>query len=206
VKRLAFVAFFLGLSGSTAAQATTVFVTSIAAGRVEIVVNGSTMRKLRAGETSPEGVRAIEVGRDSALLEIDGRRWQMQLGASTTSSTVVQADDRGHFIVAAHINGVPVRVIVDTGATSIALNMNDAARMGINFAAAQRGIVRTAGGPRGVLNVRLATVQVGDILLRDVEASVSEANELPITLLGMSFLNQVEMQRTGRTLTLTRRH
>jgi aspartyl protease family protein len=119
---------------------------------------------------------------------------------------VVQADERGHFVVAAYINGVPVRAIVDTGATSVALNMNDAARMGINFAVAQRGIVRTAGGPRSVLNVSLATVQVGDILLRNVEASVSEANELPITLLGMSFLNQVEMQRTGRTLTLTRRH
>ena len=43
-------------------------------------------------------------------------------------------------------------------------------------------------------------------VLRDVEATVSIANELPIVLLGMSFLNQVEMQRAGRTLTLTRRH
>ena len=194
------------MSGSPAAEATTVFVTSIAIDRIEIVVNGSTIRKLRSGETSPEGVRAIEIGRDSALLEIDGRRWQMKLGTSTASSVLVQADERGHFVVAAHINGVPVRAIVDTGATSIALNMSDAARMGINFGAAQRGIVRTAGGQRSVLNVRLASVQVGDIVLRDVAASVSEANELPITLLGMSFLNQVEMQRTGNTLTLTRRH
>jgi aspartyl protease family protein len=181
-------------------------VTSIAAGRVEVVVNGSVIRKLRSGEVSPEGVKAVEVGRDSALLEIDGRRWQMMIGASTSSSIVVHADERGHFTVNALINGVPVRAIVDTGATTIALNMNDAARMGINFGAAQRGIVRTAGGPRSVLNVRLASVQVGDIVLRDVAASISEANELPITLLGMSFLNHVEMQRVGRTLSLTRRH
>jgi predicted aspartyl protease len=39
-----------------------------------------------------------------------------------------------------------------------------------------------------------------------VEATVSEADELPIALLGMSFLSQLEMQRSGRTLTLTRRH
>ena len=49
-------------------------------------------------------------------------------------------------------------------------------------------------------------VQLGDIVLRDVDATVSLGNELPIVLLGMSFLNQVEMQRAGRTLTLTRRH
>jgi predicted aspartyl protease len=54
--------------------------------------------------------------------------------------------------------------------------------------------------------VRLASVRVGELLLRHVEATISAENELPMTLLGMSFLNQVEMQRSGRTLTLIRRH
>jgi aspartyl protease family protein len=205
VKRLLAALFIASMLPATC-EATTVFVTSIAGGRVEIVVNGSAIRRLRTGESSPEGVRVIEIRRDSALLEVDGRRWQMQLGASTSSSVVLQADARGHFMVSVLINGVATRAIVDTGASSVALNMSEAARMGINLGLAQRGIVRTAGGPRSVLQVRLATVQVGDILLRDVEATLSEANELPIALLGMSFLNQVEMQRAGRTLTLTRRH
>jgi clan AA aspartic protease (TIGR02281 family) len=62
----------------------------------------------------------------------------------------------------------------------------------------------TAGGAREALLVRLARVQIGDILVHDVEAAVKETNELPITLLGMSFLRYVEMHRSGASLTLTR--
>ena len=96
--------------------------------------------------------------------------------------------------------------LVDTGASTVALNMADAQRAGVNFAGARRVVVQTAGGPRPALLVRLASVSIGDVLVRDVEATVSEHNELPIVLLGMSFLNQVEMQRSGLSLTLTRRH
>ena len=64
---------------------------------------------------------------------------------------------------------------------------------------------REPGGREG-LQVRLASVQVGDLVLYNVEATLSERHELPITLLGMSFLGQVEMQCGGTTLTLTRRH
>jgi clan AA aspartic protease (TIGR02281 family) len=63
--------------------------------------------------------------------------------------------------------------------------------------------VLTAGGPRPG---RLASVQVGDLVVHNVEALVSERNELPMTLLGMSFLNHLEVQRRGRSLTLARRH
>jgi len=70
---------------------------------------------------------------------------------------------------------------------------------------ARRCSSSTAGGPRPALVVRLASVRVGEVLVSDVEATVSEADELPIALLGMTFLNELEMQRSGRTLTLTRR-
>lgn len=174
--------------------------------RVEMLINNSVVRSLRAGEASPEGVKVIEISGGSALVEIDGRRWQMRIGSSTAASVILQADERGHFLVNAAINGAPVRVLVDTGATAVAMNLSDAQRAGVSFAGARRVAVQTAGGLRQALLVRLASVQIGDLLVRDVEATVSERNELPITLLGMSFLNQVEMQRSGRTLTLTRRH
>ena len=66
--------------------------------------------------------------------------------------------------------------------------------------------MQTAAGPRRALRARLANVQLGDILLQNVEATISESNDLPIVLLGMSFLNQLDMQRSGRTLILTRRY
>jgi aspartyl protease family protein len=199
-------AAWLLAAASLPALATNVMVMSLTGSRVELLIDQRAVRTLRAGESSPEGVRLIEIRDGAALLEFDGKRWQMRLGASTAPSVVLQADGRGHFIVNAQVNGAPLRALVDTGATSVAINMSDARRAGVNFAEARRVWVQTAGGPRQALAVRLASVRVGDVLVPDVEASVSEANELPIALLGMSFLNQLEMQRSGQTLTLTRRH
>jgi aspartyl protease family protein len=204
MKRL--LAALLALAASASAHATTVMVMSIGPNRVDLLVNGSAVRVLRPGETSPEGVRLVGIGPQGALVEIDGRRWQMALGSSTASSVVLQADARGHFLANAMINGVSMPVLVDTGASAVALNLRDAQRLGVNLAGAQQVTVSTAGGLRKALRARLAVVQLGDIVLRDVEASVSIGNELSIVLLGMSFLNQVELQRSGSTLTLTRRH
>ncbi len=188
------------------AFATTVMVMSLTGSRVELLIDNRAVRSLRIGEVSPEGVKLVEIRDGAALLEFDGRRWQMPLGSSTAASVMLQADERGHFIVEALVNGVPLRAIVDTGASTVAINMSDARRAGVDFAGTRRVMVQTAGGPRQALLVRLANVRIGDILVHDVEATVSEADELPVALLGMSFLNQLEMQRSGRTLTLTRRH
>jgi len=105
-----------------------------------------------------------------------------------------------------YVNGAPVRALVDTGATSVTINLADARRLGVDLANAQPIVLQTTGGQRRGLRARLASVQVGDIVLRDVEAAISEGNELPIVLLGMSFLRQVDLQRSGQTLTLTKRH
>jgi aspartyl protease family protein len=148
-------------------------VMSITSTRVEMLVNNSAVRSLRAGEVSPEGVKVIEIRAGTALVEIDGRRWQMRIGSATAASVVLQADKRGHFITTATINGQPVPVLIDTGATAVAMNLSEAQRAGVSFAGARR-------------------------------EPADQLNELPNTLLGISFLNQVEMQRSGRTL--TRRH
>jgi aspartyl protease family protein len=193
-------------AASASSLATTVMVMSIAPGRVDLLVNGTAVRSLRPGQVSPEGVKLVEIGPRGALVEVDGKRWQMALGSSTASSVVLQADARGHFFADARINGVPMRTLVDTGASSVSLNLSDARRLGVNLAGARRVTVQTAGGARPALLARLTEVRLGDIVVRDVEASVSLGNELPIVLLGMSFLNHLELQRQGGTLTLTRRH
>ena len=179
---------------------------SITGGAVEILVNNSAVRTLRAGQTSPEGVKLIDLGSTGALIEVDGRRWLMPLGSSTASTLVLEADERGHFIVTAAINGIPVRALVDTGASSIAMNLSDARRAGVSLSGARRVRILTASGAREALLVQLGTVQVGDIVVNDVEATLSERDELPITLLGMSFLRHLDMYRSGASLTLTRRH
>ncbi|HLB14130.1 MAG TPA: TIGR02281 family clan AA aspartic protease [Burkholderiales bacterium] len=183
-------------------------VMSLETDRAQVLVNGTAVRTLRAGQTSPEGVRLVAADRAKAVLEVDGRTLTLGIGQSTVASVELKADARGHFITTAYINGVPTRALIDTGATSVAISTDDAQRMAIDYAGAPRVQIGTAGGPRTGYRVILATVSVGSITLRNVEGVVMEAgrDELPITAIGMSYLNGVDLRRAGDTLTLTRRN
>ena len=195
----------LALCALAAQAATTVKVLSLTDDRAELLVNGTALRTLYTGQVSPEGVYLVEIRQGAATVEVDGRRWQMRLGSSTATSVVLQADSRGHFYVDALVNGAPLRALVDTGATSISLPAKDATRMGIEYRRGFPVTTRTASGTVAAWQVRLASVQVGEIRLANIDAIVLETG-LDMALLGMSFLNQVEMQRSGTTLTLTRRY
>jgi aspartyl protease family protein len=195
-------------AGAAAAQATTVLVMSLGEGRAQLLVNGTAVRDLRAGQTSPEGVRLISADRTKALVAVDGRELALGLGGSTVASAELKADRAGHFVTTAYVNGVATQAVIDTGATAVALSSDEAARLASRYAGAPRVQIATAGGPKTAYRVNLATVRVGDITLHNVDALVMEggAAQLPITLIGMTFLNGVEMRRVGDTLTLTRRN
>jgi aspartyl protease family protein len=191
-----------------AAQATTVLVMSIEQGRAQILVNGTAVRSLRAGQTSPEGVRLISADRTRAVLEVDGRELALGLGQSTIARAELKADPRGHFLTTAYVNGAATQALIDTGATAVAISSDEAARLGITYGGAAKVRIGTAGGPRTAWRVNLASVRVGEITLHNVDGLVMEGGreQLPITLIGMTFLNGVEMRRVGDTLTLTRRN
>ena len=188
------------------AWATNVYVTSVAHNQVQVIVNGSMLRTLRVGESSPEGVRLLEIRGNAAVMEVDGRPVALGLGQATQLQTTLQADRYGQFTTQAFVNGVQVPAVIDTGATHVALNMTQASRMGIDLRGAKRVISHTANGPSPAYAVTLASVQVGDIVLRNVPGSVVEGGErtLPIVLIGMSFLQHVDMRRSGAVMTLTR--
>lgn len=187
------------------ASATDVFVTSIAPSQVQLVVDGKNVRTLRPNDVSPEGVKLIDIRGGAAVLEIDGRAVQLGLGQATQRSTVLRADPRGHFLVTATINGVPVPAMIDTGATAVSVTWSQALQMGIDPRQGQRAVTQTANGPAAVWMVTLARVQVGDIVLLNVPGTVSESVErAPIVLIGMSFLRHVDMRRSGDTMTLSR--
>ena len=187
------------------AGATDVFVTSIAPSQVQVIVDGKAVRTLRPNDVSPEGVKLIDIRGSAAVLEIDGRSVQLGLGQATQRSTVLRADPRGHFLVTATINGVPVPAMIDTGATTVSVTWSQALQMGIDPRQGQRAVTQTANGPAAVWVVTLARVQVGDIVLLNVPGTVSESVErAPIVLIGMSFLRHVDMRRSGDTMTLSR--
>jgi aspartyl protease family protein len=198
----------LALLSPAAAWATTVMVMALELDRAQLVVNGSAVRTLRSGQVSPEGVRLVRADRDKAVVEVDGKLLTLGLGQSTVATAELEADPRGHFVTTAYVNGVATRAVIDTGATTVAISSDEARRMAIGYAGASRVRISTAGGPRTAFRVRLASVRVGEITLHDVDAVVTEGGQeqLPLTLIGMSFLNGVDMQRTGNTLLLTRRN
>jgi aspartyl protease family protein len=83
--------------------------------------------------------------------------------------------------------------MVDTGATMVALTYEDAERAGIHLKASDfTRSVSTANGVTRVAPVTIERVSVGDIMVRNVAASVSERGRLSTTLLGMSFLSRLE--------------
>lgn len=116
----------------------------------------------------------------------------------------VAADVSGHFIANGAINGNAVRFLIDTGASVVALPASDALRLGLNYRASKPGRTQTANGVVDAYPVKLDRVKLGDIELHAVDAIVIEQG-LPVALLGMSFLNRVEMRREGDTMTLLKR-
>ncbi len=115
-----------------------------------------------------------------------------------------RAPDR-HFYVIAEVEGVPVRFVVDTGATDLVLTRADAERVGIDPATLVfSGRANTANGEVRTAPVRLSEVAIGDIVQTGVRAQVNEA-PMQESLLGMSFLSRFErIEITRDRMVLTR--
>jgi aspartyl protease family protein len=115
--------------------------------------------------------------------------------ASDAWQYVVEAGPEGHFVIEAAVNGVPVTFLVDTGASEIVLTLADARRLGLDsrrLEFSQR--FRTANGEVQGAPVRLRELRVGQFSLYDLDASVNSA-PLPVSLLGMSFLDRLHGYR-----------
>jgi aspartyl protease family protein len=115
------------------------------------------------------------------------------VAASPSVRNVVLTKGRnGHFAVEARIDGRRLEFLVDTGASHIALRESTANRLGIYPRPADYTVrVSTANGVTKAARVQLRSVEVGDIMVRDVAAIVHPDAGLGVNLLGMSFLSRV---------------
>jgi aspartyl protease family protein len=206
------IALLLALYCGPAAAADVALIGLIGEKAAVFALDGGEPKTVKIGQKW-NGITLVAVGRGQATVEIDGKQRVLQIGqhhraaasaSSDRQSVTLSADDRGHFIAEGSINGQPIRFLVDTGATLIALPASDAKRLGIDYLKGARGTVHTAGGPAPAYRVRLDSVKLGDITLNGVEGMVIEQG-LGIALLGMSFLNRVEMRREGQLMMLIRR-
>ncbi len=196
------------------ADATEVTVIGLFPGKAVVVIDRGAPRTLAAGQRTPEGVLLVSSDSRSATLEVDGKRQVLEMGQHAESaaltgslpSVTLAADGNGQFMAEGQVNGSRVRFLVDTGATLVTLPASEATRLGIDYRRGQQAVSQTANGRIIVYRIRLDTVSVGGMTLRDVDAVVPEGPGLEVALLGMSFLNRTEMRREGANLTLTKRY
>jgi aspartyl protease family protein len=112
---------------------------------------------------------------------------------SGTRSLNVPRDARGHFATEGRIDGQRLAFMIDTGASVVALNESSAARFGLRPTPGQyTASVTTANGTVKAARMRLARVEVGDLIVRDVDAMVLPDRALSENLLGLSFLSKLK--------------
>ena len=183
-------------------------------GKAVISVNGGPPKTLGLDSGVWEGVRLLAVEGEQAVVDIDGKKHTLGLGTfraaggmggGQRSSVTLQADGRGHFITEGKINGGSIRFMVDTGASMIAIGIGDARRLGINYSNGRRGYVNTANGATTAYYVKLDVVDIRGVTANNVDAVVLETLG-GVALLGMSYLNRMEMQRSGESMTLSKRY
>ena len=104
----------------------------------------------------------------------------------------LKMDSRGHFVTKAKMNGRSIEVLVDTGATSVAISNKTARRLGINLNQSDfKHRVSTANGIVKAASATIDKIQIGRVTVRNVRAAVVQGDGLGGTLLGMSFLGQL---------------
>ena len=199
---------------SPANESTRVSAVALFKDKAVLVINGKR-RILETGKTSPEGVALIKSSSESAIVEIDGEESKLRLDGKIVSkySRGIAAKERrlypgsgGHYFVDGLINGNGVRFLVDTGATAVVINKNDAKRIGILYRVdGSPTRVETASGIETAYRVKFKEITVRALSLKQVDGIVVDGIFAREALLGQSFLNRLNMRREGQMLELQER-
>ena len=151
---------------------------------------------------------AVVAGLGSFMAQMADKMTAAPASATTVSSKVarletpiqpggrslnIPRDARGHFQVDGRIDGQRIAFMVDTGASVVALNETAAARFGLRPSPGEyKATVSTANGTVKAARARLAMVDLGGIIVRDVDAMVLPDEALSENLLGLSFLSKLK--------------
>lgn len=210
-----FLVLVLALAALPALAATQINVVGLFSNKAIVVINGGSPQTIGAGQTK-NGVKLISADSESATFVVEGKRQTLKMGqaASVAGSAgpvnndpvSLFADSRGHFTGNLNINGASLKYLVDTGATTVAMNSGDAKFAKIDYEKGEKVPVNTANGVVTAYLVKLNTLKIGNITLNNVEAVVNEGGSPDIVLLGMSALNKLDMKRDNSVMTLTKKY
>jgi aspartyl protease family protein len=192
------------------AQAASVTVEALLPNTAVLMINGQR-KTLKAG-ASFQGVKLLSADASAAVLEINGERQRLGLNRNITTNYVaperrqidIPRNDRMQYITMGLINGRSIQVMVDTGANVVAMNSRQATTLGIDYKAGVPSKLETASSIIDAWMVNLQSVELGGIRVENVRATVAEGDYPSTILLGMSFLQHVEMRERDGVLSLSR--
>ena len=180
-----------------------------------VIVDGSPPKVLAPGETF-RGIKIISTQGDQAIVDIAGKQHTLRVGDAPASvggqggdgkgtRIVLTSSGGGHFVTLGQINGRSAEMVVDTGASVVSIGSAQAERIGIDYKAGPMVQISTANGVIPAWRVKLKSVKVGEVTLREIDAVVSSGS-IPYVLLGNSFLTRFQMTQTNDQLVLDMRY
>lgn len=126
-------------------------------------------------------------------------------GKHTTPVVTLHADEKGHFFGNLNINGISLKYIVDSGASNVTLNSDDARRAKIDYSKGQVVGLITPAGEVKAFSLKLNGVMIGQAVIDDVEATIVEGPAPPYVLLGISAQRKLDVKRDNGIMTLGER-
>jgi aspartyl protease family protein len=213
MKTVTFIAaLYLSLCGLAHAQS--VALSGMLGGKALLIVDGSPPKAVAVGDTH-KGVKVVSTQGDEAVLEVGGKRHTLRVGDAPASvggggaqggnRIVLTAGTGGHYFTQGQINERTVQFVVDTGATSIAISVADAERIGLKYKSGEMIRMSTANGIIPGWRMQLASVRIGDVVVYGVEAVVS-SGAMPYVLLGNSFLSRFQTTTSNGQMVLEKRY
>lgn len=214
----AIIVFLLALFGLEVAAAKSVTAVALFNDKAMIIVDDSKAKIVRAGSTY-QGVKLISSNTDKAVIEVDGERQELVLdgtvllsgslgnepSAAYGRSITLYENELGFFEHAGAVNGQSLNFLVDTGANLVVLSSAQAEKIGLDYKDGFRSFATTASGTAPMYGVTLDEISLGGIKLRNIEAGVIVGNFPKKSLLGMTFLSKLDMNRSGNKMVLKRR-
>ena len=175
-----------------------------------VKINGNR-HTLRAGQSIGD-VKLVSADAKAAVIEISGQRQTVGISQRITGNfqvpekreVTIPKDALKQYRTVATINGRRVAVIVDTGANTVALSASQASALGVDYESGIPTSVETASGKVDAWVVALDSVDVGGIRVDKVQAAVTDSEYPSTILLGMTYLEHVDIAESNGVLSLKR--
>ena len=210
-KRLLLLFLLTAIFGLGQTAELSVKVIALFTGKAMLQVNGK-QKIVSQGETF-EGVLLKSATGRGAVVVIDGKESELGLNQSIAgnykkperANLRIYPDNIGMYFVKGKINKQATDFLVDTGATFVTLSGKKASALGIDYLSGKPAQAQTASALVKAWQIKLKSVSIGGILLRDVDAIVIPGDQPHEVLLGNSFLKHTSIHRAGQVLEIKKR-